>query len=84
MDRGAWQGTVHGVTKSWTQLNIYNFIRDTKGYKLELLKGKTCLFRNLYADHKATVRTGHGVTDWLQIGKVSCHPAYLTSMQSTS
>ena len=25
--------------------------------------------RNLYAGHKATVRTGHGITDWFQIGK---------------
>ena len=35
------------------------------------------------------VRTGHGTTDWFQIGKgvrqgCICHPAYLTSMQSTS
>ena len=29
----------------------------------------TCLLRNLYAGHKATVRTGHGATDWFQIGK---------------
>ena len=29
----------------------------------------TCLLRNLYAGQKATVRTGHGTTDWLQIGK---------------
>ena len=29
----------------------------------------TCLLRNLYADQEATVRTGHGTTDWLQIGK---------------
>ena len=38
---------------------------------------------------EATVRTGHGTTDWFQIGKgvrhpVYCHPAYLTYMQSTS
>ena len=49
----------------------------------------TCLLRNLYAVQRATVRTGHGTTDWFQIGKgvcqgVYCHPAYLTSMQSTS
>ena len=52
----------------------------------------TRLLRNLYAGQEATVRTvrtGHGTTDWLQIGKgvhhaVYCHPAYLTSMQSTS
>ena len=29
----------------------------------------TCLLRNLYADQKATVTTGHGTTDWFQIGK---------------
>ena len=29
----------------------------------------TCLLRNLYAGQEATVRTGHGMTDWLQIGK---------------
>ena len=28
-----------------------------------------CLLRNLYADQEATVRTGHGATDWFQIGK---------------
>ena len=49
----------------------------------------TCLLRNLYAGQEATVRTGHGPTDWFQIGKeyvkaVYYHPAYLTSMQSTS
>ena len=48
----------------------------------------TCLLRNLYAGQEATVRTGHGTTDWFQIGKeyvkaVYCHLAYLTSMQST-
>ena len=48
-----------------------------------------CLLRNLYAGQEATVRTGHGTIDWFQIGTgyvktVYCHPAYLTSMQSTS
>ena len=32
----------------------------------------TCLLRNLYAGQKATVRTGHGTTDWFQIGKGVC------------
>ena len=31
-----------------------------------------CLLRNLYAGQKATVRTGHGTTDWFQIGKGVC------------
>ena len=49
----------------------------------------TCLLRNLYAGQEATVRTGHGTTDWFQIGKGVCQgcilsPAYLTYMQSTS
>ena len=49
----------------------------------------TCVLRNLYAGQEATVRTGHGTTDWLQIRKeyvkaVYCHSAYLTYMQSTS
>ena len=49
----------------------------------------TCLLRNLYAGQEATVRTGHGTTDWFQIGKgvhqgLYCHPVYLTYMQSTS
>ena len=30
----------------------------------------TCLLRNLYAGKETTVRTGHGTTDWFQIGKV--------------
>ena len=41
----------------------------------------TCLLRNLYAGQEATVRIGHGTTDWFQIRKVYikavyCHPAY--------
>ena len=49
----------------------------------------TCLLRNLYASQEAKFRTGHGITDWFQIGKGVCqgvysHPAHLTYMQSTS
>ena len=29
----------------------------------------TCLLKNLYSDQEATVKTGHGTTDWFQIGK---------------
>ena len=32
----------------------------------------TCLLRNLYAGQEATVRTGHGTTDWIQTGKGVC------------
>ena len=34
-----------------------------------ILHHLTCLLRNLYAGKEATVRTGHGTTDWFQIGK---------------
>ena len=34
-----------------------------------ILDHLTCLLRNLYASQEATVRTGHGTTDWFQIGK---------------
>ena len=48
----------------------------------------SCLLRNLYAGQEATVRTGHGTTDWFQIGKGVRQGCILspclTSMQSTS
>ena len=40
----------------------------------------TCLLRNLYAGQEATIRTGHGTTDWFQIGKgvhQGCMSSYL-------
>ena len=50
----------------------------------------TCLLRKLYAGQGATVRIGHGTTDWFQIGKgvrqgcMLSHPVFLTYMQGTS
>ena len=38
----------------------------------------TCLLRNLYAGQEATVRTGHGTTDWFQIGKAVCQGCILS------
>ena len=38
----------------------------------------TCLLRNLYAGQEATVRTGHGTTDWFQIGKGVCQHCILS------
>ena len=38
----------------------------------------TCLLRNLYAGQEATVRTGHGTTDWLQLGKGVCQGCILS------
>ena len=38
----------------------------------------TCLLRNLYAGQEATVRTGHGTTDWFQVGKGVCQGCILS------
>ena len=38
-----------------------------------------CLLRNLYAGQEASVRTGHGTTDWFQIGKGVCPSCILSS-----
>ena len=38
----------------------------------------TCLLRNLYASQEATVRTGHGTTDWFHIGKGVCQGCVLS------
>ena len=37
----------------------------------------TCLLQNLYAGQEATVRIGHGTTDWFQIGKAVCQSCIL-------
>ena len=39
----------------------------------------TCLLRNLYVGQEATIRTGHGATDWFQIGKGVCQGCILSS-----
>ena len=38
----------------------------------------TCLLRNLYAGQEGAVRTGHGTTDWFQIGKGVCQGCILS------
>ena len=38
----------------------------------------TCLLRNLHASQEATVRTGHGATDWFQTGKGACQGCLLS------
>ena len=40
--------------------------------EMGILDHLTCLLRNLYVGQEATVRTGHGTTDWFQIGKGVC------------
>ena len=45
---------------------------------MEIPDHLTCLLRNLYAGQEATVRTGHGTTDWFQIGKGVCQGCVLS------
>ena len=45
--------------------------------EMEIPHHLTCLLRNLYAGQEATVRTGHGTTDWFQIGKGVCQGCIL-------
>ena len=45
---------------------------------MEIPDHLTCLLRNLYAGQKATVRTGHGTTDWFQIEKGVCQVCILS------
>ena len=46
--------------------------------EMEIPDHLTCLLRNLYAGQEATVRTGHGTTDWFQIGKGVCQGCILS------
>ena len=48
----------------WTTTNSGKILKE-----MEIPDHLTCLLRNLYAGQKATVKTGHGTTDWFQIGK---------------
>ena len=68
------------ITTNWKIIN-----------EMEVPDHCTCLLRNLYAGHEATVRTGQQLEQQtgFKLGKeyikaVYCHPAYLTSMQNTS
>ena len=49
----------------------FDYVDNNKLWKIlkEIPDHLTCLLRNLYAGQEATVRTGHGTTDWFQIGK---------------
>ena len=73
------------------QKNIYFcFIDYTKAFdcvdhncgkflkEMQIPDHLTCLLRNLYAGQEATVRTGHGTTDWFQIGKGVCQACILS------
>ena len=60
----------------------FNCVDHNKLWKtlkeMGILDHLTCLLRNLYAGQEATVRTGHGTTDWFQIGKGVCQDCILS------
>ena len=56
---------LHGLCQSlWLCESQWEILQE-----MELPNHFTCLLRNLYAGQEAIVRTGHGTTDWFQIGK---------------
>ena len=54
-------------------VNTFDCVDNSKLWKVQkemgMLNHLICLLRNLYAGQEATVRTGHGTTDWFQTGK---------------
>ena len=66
----------------WITKKLWKILKE-----MRIPEHLTCLLRNLYVGQEATVKTGHGTTDWFQIGKgvrQGCilSPSYLTYMQS--
>ena len=61
----------------------FDYVDHNKLWKIlkevEIPDHLTCLLRNLYTGQEATVRTGHGTTDWFQIGKGVCQGYILSS-----
>ena len=64
------------TSASLTTLKCFDCVDHNKLWKILKAMGipdhPTCLLRNQYACQEATVRTGHGTTDWFQIGKGVC------------
>ena len=46
--------------------------------EMEIPDHLTCILKNLYAGQEATIKTGHGTTDWFQIGKGVCQGCILS------
>ena len=73
-DSRAWWAAVYVVAQSWTQLKRLSSNSSSRSFSIGIIEmGITdhliCLLRYLYAGQEAIVRTGHGTTDWFQIGK---------------
>ena len=56
----------------------FGCVDQNKLKKMGIPDHLTCLLRNLYAGQETTVRTGHGTTDWFQIGKRVCKGCILS------
>ena len=57
----------------WITIKLWKILKE-----MGILDHLTCLLRNLYAGQEATVRTGHGTTDWFQIEKGVCQGCILS------
>ena len=72
------------ITSSSTSASLTTPLTVWLPTNCRILKGmgmpdhRTCLLRNLYAGQEAIVRTGHGTTDWFQIGKGVCQGCILS------
>ena len=74
---GAWKkqesSRKTSISALLTYAKAFDCVDHNKLWKILKVMGisdhLTCLLRNLYAGQEATVRTGHGTTDWFQIGK---------------
>ena len=79
---------IHWIIEKARELqknNYFCFVDSTKAFdcvdhnklqkifqEMEIPEHHTCVLRNLYTDQEARLRTGHGITDWFQIGKEVC------------
>ena len=57
----------------WIYNKLWNILKE-----MGISEHLTCLLRNLYAGQETTVQTGHGTTDWFQIGKGVCQGCILS------
>ena len=60
------------------RLTVWITTKCGKFWEIRIPVHLSCLLRNLYAGKEATVRTGHGTTDWFQIGKGVCQGCILS------
>ena len=76
------QKNIYSCFIDYTKAFVIHCVDHNKLWKILQEMGKpdycTCLQRNLYAGQEATVRTGHGRTDWFQIGKGVCQACVLS------